>query len=88
MGIETAVAIAAITASVATTASALGVIGPKAPKEPVPEVPTAAPAEAEVAQRSAEDKTRKRAMAMAAQNSTLLTSPTGITGQSRTLLGG
>ena len=88
MGLETAVAIAAIAGSVATTASALGIIGPKQPKAPEPVTPTMSPEEAPVAQRTAEDKARRRAMAAAAQNSTILTSTTGVTGQPRSLLGG
>ena len=87
MPLATIAAVVSIASGVAGIASTLGAFG-GSPKAPEPVMPNNNPAEPETAKRTAEDKTRRRALAAATQNSTILTSPTGIESSGRTILGG
>lgn len=87
MGIETAVAIASIVGTVASVGSTLGLIGPKPPKAPAPVQASTPVKEIETAERTAADKTRRRAQAAAATQSSILTGSTGLASKPRTILG-
>lgn len=100
MGIETAAigawlasnaaaigAAATIASTAATVASSTGLLGGKTKGNTVLTNPTA-PADPAVAQRTAEDRTRQRALAASAKNSTILTSTSGLPSGERTVLGG
>lgn len=88
-------AITAGTALVGTAATIYNMVQANKQKQgstiltaPSPVVADTPAAEVAAAQRTAEDKTRRRALAATALNSTILTSPTGITSGERTILGG
>jgi hypothetical protein len=90
MTLETAALIATIVGGGAAAASSIVPLLTKPDKQPQaqPLSGTFDQKEQETAQRSAEDKARRQALAASQQQSTILTSPTGISSGTRSILGG
>lgn len=88
MGLETISLIATTVSGAVSAAGSLGLLGGSSPQAPDPVTPDTRESEVETAQRTAADRERRRAAAAIAQQTSVLTSPTGLPAKSRVKLGG